>query len=214
VWGKWYTTAIASNLLQRHGRRNNGEFNSPDSFPGMEVSAVFRRVLHAALWLLFLGLLVFALFLGFGAFTSQTVIAAIATLEESPGHFLYRSQHSLKDQSGNAWQVILFKQIQPDQTALYLRVVGLPGAAEVAHPKALKMMSQPGQVLLAADVFAEEAPAPTVGQYDVQAAIERLSSSGCLLGIPLAGDRDVSLKIPKYVVQEWQQVAAKPAPTN
>lgn len=135
-------------------------------------------------------------------------IAAISQLEEAPGTILYRSQQRLQDQTGRTWQVVLFKQIYPDHTAsVQLRLVGLPGAAEVAHPKPLKLQVNGRFVVTAADVFLQEAPAPSVGQYNVEPVIAELPADDLLMSIPLIGDRSLRVQVPRSVVQEWQDVA-------
>ena len=161
----------------------------------------------SARWLRgFMGLLVI-LGLTVILFTSPA-IAVITQLEEAPGTILYRSQQRLQDQTGRTWQVVLFKQIQPDHAAsLQLRLVGLPGAAEVAHPKPLKIQLNGRYAVTAADVFLQEAPAPSVGQYNVEPVIATLPVDDLLLSIPLIGNRSLRVQVPRSVVQEWQEVA-------
>jgi Protein of unknown function (DUF3122) len=171
------------------------------------------RAFKALLWFLLLGLLTTILLLGLGFLTPQTVIAAVTQLEESPGHLLYRSHQRLQDQSGQTWQVVLFKSVYSDageaqtMTSLNLRLVGLPGTGEILHPKALTIVTSQGKILAAPDVFLEDAPAPTIGQYNLTSVVKELSNDRVLLTIPLAGKEDVSLSVPREVVQEWQLLA-------
>ncbi len=160
-------------------------------------------------WLLWLAILTTSIyiFLGFGNLKSQMVLAAVQQLEAAPGEILYRSQTKLDDQSGNVWQVVLFKQVYPGQAvSVNLRLVGFPGAAELFHPQPLKITTATGEVFSAADVFLEEAPAPTIGQYDFKDILPKLPSEPLLLGIPLPGDRFINISVPKSVAQEWQKV--------
>ncbi|MBH8553445.1 DUF3122 domain-containing protein [Nostocaceae cyanobacterium CENA357] len=160
-------------------------------------------------WLLWLAILTTSiyLFLGFGNLKSQMVLAAVQQLEVAPGEILHRSQTKLDDQSGNVWQVVLFKQVYPGQiVSINLRLVGFPGTAELFHPQPLKITTAKGKVLSAADVFLEEAPAPTIGQYDVKDVLPNLPTEPLLLSIPLPGDRFINISVPKSVVQEWQKV--------
>lgn len=173
---------------------------------------MIHRSPQPIVWIIVLWILTILLLMSVSLLTAEPAIATISQVEEAPGQMLYRSQNSLQDQNGKTWQVILFKQLQPDQTqSLDLRLVGLPGAAEVTHPKALSIFSGRGQVLQAPDVFGEEAPAPTVGQYEMQTAASQLTLDDVVLEIPLAGSQAVILPIPQSVVREWQELAAQPS---
>ncbi|WP_343217809.1 DUF3122 domain-containing protein [Halotia branconii] len=134
------------------------------------------------------------------------VLATVKQLEV-PGEILHRSQTKLDDQSGNVWQVVLFKQVYPGQVvSVNLRLVGFPGAAELFHPQPLTITTATGKIFNAADVFLEEAPAPTIAQYDLKDILPKLPTEPLLLGIPLPGDRFINISVPKSVVQEWQKV--------
>ncbi len=159
-------------------------------------------------WLLWLTILTTSIYivLGFGNFKSQMVLADVQQLE-LPGEILHRSQTKLDDQSGNVWQVVLFKQVYPGQAvSVNLRLVGFPGAAELFHPQPLKITTATGKVFSAADVFLEEAPAPTIAQYDLKDILPKLPTEPLLLSIPLPGDRFINISVPESVVQEWQKV--------
>jgi hypothetical protein len=112
----------------------------------------------------------------------------------------------LPDESGNTWQVVLFKQLTPGQpTLFYLRLVGFPGIAEFTHPQSLTINAAKGQILTAADVFAQSSPAPNVGQYDVTDVLTKLRADESLkLLVPLKGEQILSLEIPQSLVVEWQ----------
>jgi hypothetical protein len=121
----------------------------------------------------------------------------------------YHSQESLRDQSGNAWQVLLFKQITPGKPILFnLRLVGFPGIAEFTHPQPLEITTVGGQILIAVDVFAQGSPAPNVGQYNFTDVLTKLRENDSLtLSVPLKGEQTLSLKIPQPLVVEWQWLA-------
>jgi hypothetical protein len=173
---------------------------------------IHRSSPQPVVWILVLWILALLLLLSVTLLTATPAIATISTIEEAPGQALYRSQTSLQDQTGKIWQVILFKQLQPDQRqSLSLRLVGLPGAAEVTHPKALSILSGMGQTLQAPDVLGAEAPVPTVGQYGMQGIVTQLALDDVVLGIPLAGNEWVTLPVPRSVVREWQTLAAQPS---
>lgn len=47
---------------------------------------------------------------------------------------LYQSRQNLQDQTGNSWQVIVFKRISSESSAmLSLRLVGFPGGVNLDH---------------------------------------------------------------------------------
>ncbi|MBH8577994.1 DUF3122 domain-containing protein [Nostocaceae cyanobacterium CENA369] len=173
---------------------------------------MLRRIFKIFWWLLLLGILTIYIYLGLASFTSQQVIAAVIQLEEGPGEILYRSQQRLNDELGNYWQVVLFKQIHSNSnkiSSINLRLVGFPGSQELVHPLPLKITSDTGKVLTAPDIFLDEAPAPTIGQYDFKDVLPQLPTKDLLIGIPVGRQNFINLSIPKYVVQEWQEVAIK-----
>lgn len=160
-------------------------------------------------WVLLLGILTLCMFLGLGSLTSPTAIATVQQSELASKETLYRSFTKLDDQSGHVWQVVLFKQIYPGQAqTVNLRLVGFPGSAEVLHPQSLQITTDTGKVLTAADVFLDEAPAPTIGQYNFQDILPQLPVEPLVLTIPLPRNDSIHISVPQQVVQEWQKVAA------
>ncbi len=151
------------------------------------------------------------LLVGFVGLTPQPAQAAVTQIKDPSGQILYRSQHRLRDDFGKAWQVVVFKQTAPQNggDSLYLRLMGLPGSAEVVHPKALKIRTQEDQVFQADDVFMSEAPIATMGEYNVQAIVPKLPVEEVLLGIPLGGEDYLKLWVPRSIVQEWHEVLDK-----
>ena len=117
----------------------------------------------------------------------------------------YHAQDSLPDSDGNTWQVVLF----PDnfgtaKTKYYLRLVGFPGIKSFSHPQPLEIITSEGNVFSALDVYAESAPAPNVGQYDLTFTMQKLPSKGSLkLATIMRGKQELSLNIPKKVLAEW-----------
>jgi hypothetical protein len=156
--------------------------------------------------LLLLGGLVLFLLLGQVVLTQEPAMAVLRQHQDEPGVMRYHSQQSLPDESGNTWQVVLFKQLTPGQpTLIYLRLVGFPGIAEFTHPQTLTINAAGGQILTAADVFAQSSPAPNVGQYDVTDVLTKLRADESLkLLVPLKGEQILSLEIPQSLVVEWQ----------
>jgi hypothetical protein len=155
----------------------------------------------------FAGLLLFFLLCQISL--TQPALAVLRQHQDEPGIMRYHSQESLRDQSGNAWQVILFKQITPGKPILFnLRLVGFPGKLEFIHPQRLEITTASGQILTAADVYAQEAPASNVGQYNVSDVLAQLPGNNSLtLAVPLKGEQTLFLKIPKSLATEWQWLA-------
>jgi hypothetical protein len=125
---------------------------------------------------------------------------------DSPNTLRYHAQDSLKDSLGNTWQVLLFPDTQESQTTkYYLRLVGFPGINSFIHPQSLEIITSEGKILMATDAYKKSAPAPNVGQYDLTQIIPQLPKQGSLkLAIPLQDDHDLSLKIAKPILTEWQ----------
>lgn len=166
-----------------------------------------RRIRQIFWWLLLVSILTISIFLALGSPTSQMVIAAVTHLEAAPGEILYRSQTKLDDQSGHVWQAVLFKQVYPGEgTSLNLRLVGFPNSAELIHPQPLKITTASGKVFTAADVFLDEAPAPTIGQYDFKDVLPQLPNESLQLGIPLPGQHFINISVPESVVREWHEL--------
>jgi hypothetical protein len=158
--------------------------------------------------LMLCGLVLFLL-LGQFILTQQPAAAMLRQHQDEPGIMRYHSQESLRDQSGNAWQVLLFKQITPGKPILFnLRLVGFPGIAEFTHPQPLEITTAGGKILIAVDVFAQGSPAPNVGQYNFTDVLTKLRENDSLtLSVPLKGEQTLSLKIPQPLVVEWQWLA-------
>ena len=118
----------------------------------------------------------------------------------------YHAQDSLKDRDGNTWQVLLFPDnLQSNTTTYYLRLVGFPGINSFVHPQSLEILTSQGKVLTATDSYAQSAPAPNVGQYNLTPIMAQISNKGSLkLSVPLAQNRELAIKIPSEVLTEWK----------
>jgi hypothetical protein len=124
---------------------------------------------------------------------------------ETPNVLRYHAQDSLKDRDGNTWQVLLFPENYHSNIQYYLRLVGFPGVNAFTHPQSLEIITSQGQILTATDTFQQSAPTPNVGQYNLTSIISQLTNQNNLkLAIPLAANRELSLKIPHEVITEWQ----------
>ncbi len=161
---------------------------------------MMRLVLYMILSLIFL----FSVTLGH----PQPAGAIIRQQEEAPGQILSQSRHSLRDSSGESWQVILFKRVKDGKvTNLNLRLVGFPNNVAFSHPRALSITTRQGSVFEAPDQFAEKSPAPNVGQYDLKEILPKLTANQSLkLRLPLEKEQTLYLDIPFPVVLEWQEI--------
>lgn len=139
---------------------------------------------------------------------SQPASALIRQQVEAPGQTLYQSRHSLRDGSGKTWQVILFKRIKVGESAnVQLRLVGFPNETVFEHPASLTLKDSQGKRLSASDVFADKAPAPNVGQYELTDILESVSASGSVeLSLPVE-DGETRISIPSVIILEWQYLA-------
>jgi hypothetical protein len=164
------------------------------------IQQIFKRIL-------LVGILTTFIFLGLANLSSGKVIAAVTQIGNPPEEVIYRSQVKLDDQSGKVWQVVLFKQVYSDQPSnINLRLVGFPSVGELIHPQPLKITSTTGKVWNAADVFLEEASAPTVGQYDLTEILPQLPPESLTLSIPLPSTNFINIAVPIHVVKEWQSL--------
>ena len=169
--------------------------------------------------LLLLGLCLVLLYGGLDGLTAQEAaanvlmprspIASIRTIEEAPGQMLYQSRHSWRDRAGHSWQVILFKRVKASQIAsVSLRLVAFPDLAKIAHPQPLLITTKTGKVFTSPDLFAENSPAPNVGQYDLSDVLLKLPTTDrVMLHIPLIDNESVTLRLPASAVLEWQAIA-------
>ena len=148
------------------------------------------------------------IFIGLNNFTTQPALASIRQMEEAPGQVLIQSRHTLKDNKGDSWQVVLFKRTKADSSStIHLRLVDFPGLADFAHPQPLTITTSKGDSFEAEDVFADKAPAANVGEFDLQNILAQLPVTKLNLSLAMKGDRSTQLSIPSEVVLEWQELA-------
>lgn len=169
----------------------------------------FHSLVKVILWLLLLGILTIILFLQQGVFTSPPILAAVSSVE-APERIVYNSEQTLKDKVGDSWQVVLFKNIYPNRiTSLELLLMGCSSANELIHSQPLLVTTKSGKVLTARDIFLEDAPTPTIGQYNFEDILPQLPTEQLLLSLPLGRESFIDIEVPSSVVQEWQEVGAK-----
>jgi hypothetical protein len=134
--------------------------------------------------------------------------AILSQQEETPGQILFQSRHTLRDNRGESWQVILFKRVKDNRVQqVDLRLVGFPETATFIHPQPLTLTTTQGKTFQASDRFAQKTPAPNVGEYDLKDILVELSTAqGIKLRLPLKRDSLTYLPIPLPVVLEWQEL--------
>jgi hypothetical protein len=144
-----------------------------------------------------------------------TAFATVTQIEEYQGQMLYQSRQTLRDQNENSWQVIAFKRIHPEGSAVVsLRLIGFADGVEFDRTQPLTLTTSMGETLTARDISSEisqDTPTPVnVGEYDFQSALTQLQSEIPLyLTLPMASGSAIKLQIPSTAVQEWQTISAR-----
>lgn len=131
---------------------------------------------------------------------------AIYSRVEEPQGILFRSQESLRDRSGQSWQVVVFRYAKLEgMTPVTLRLVGFPGAAEFLHQEPLQIDTDRDEWQVFESPVAPRL-SPHVGEYDVTAIVPQLPTTSSLkLRLSLSKEVQV-LRIPPFLVEEWQRV--------
>lgn len=170
---------------------------------------MLRHILHELEWGIAFVLLTLILFLIIALVTIQPVIAAIVEGEIAPGQSYCRSEQVLTDDAGHKWDIMFFTEVgSPEVTSLNLRLSGLSGATDIELQKPLIIIT-PSDRYKATDIFLENPPLPSIGQYNLKNIFPRLSTTDLSLEIPLKRSSTARLNIPQSLLKEWQQVADK-----
>jgi Protein of unknown function (DUF3122) len=174
-------------------------------------SMMFNKLLSRLLLAFTLSI---ALFFGI----CQPTIAAITQIEEYPGQMLYQSRQNLQDQTGKAWQAIVFKRIHPERTnTVSLRLISFPGVMEFDHNQPLTLLTPVGKTLTANDISnnisQDNPPPPNVAEYDIKAVLPQLNfglkvEKPIQLTLPVTTGPAIELEIPSTMIQEWQTLLA------
>jgi hypothetical protein len=132
--------------------------------------------------------------------------AIIRQQQETPEQVLYQSRHTLRDDTGNSWQVVLFKRMKNGEVnEIDLRLVGFPGTVEFTHPQDLEIIGD-GKVFQASDRFAESSPGLNVGQFDLKEILPQLLTQQTItLKLPL-NKQSSTITVPFPVILEWQEI--------
>ena len=170
---------------------------------------MLRHILHDLEWAIAFVIITLILFLIIALLTIKPAIATITETDIAPGQIHCRSEQVLTDEAGHKWKVMLFTQVSSSQGAsLNLRLSGLFSSLTIESQKPL-VINTSGDRYQATNMFLKESPLPSIGQYDLKNIVPQLPTEELLLEIPLKQGKSTRLNIPKVVVKEWQEVAAK-----
>lgn len=169
-----------------------------------------RSKIHLMRWIL-AALICVLLVVG----SSLPAFASVTQIEEYPGQMLYQSRQTLRDQNENSWQVIAFKRVHPEGSAVVsLRLIGFADGVEFDHTQPLTLTTSMGKTLAARDISGEisqDTPTPAnVGEYDLQPVLPQLQVGIPLhLTLPMVTGAAIKLQIPFTAIQEWQTISAR-----
>ena len=177
---------------------------------------MLRHILNELEWGITLVILTIVLYLILVLVTIQPVIAKVTETDIAPGKIYCRSEQVLTDDAGHKWEVMFFTEIDsPETTSLNLRISGLSGSVNIESQEPL-IISSSNKRYEATDLFLENPPLPSIGQYDLKNILPRFSCEELTLEIPLESNDPVHLQIPVELVEEWQAVSSQnyyfPAP--
>lgn len=143
------------------------------------------------------------------------VFATVTQIKEYPGQMIYQSRQTLRDQNENSWQVIAFKRVHPEGSAVVsLRLIGFADGVEFDHTQPLTLTTSMGKTLTARDISSEisqDTQIPeNVAEYDIKSIMPQLQSEIPLhLRLPMVTGSSIKLQIPFTVIQEWQTISAR-----
>lgn len=168
---------------------------------------MMRHILHELEWGITFVIVTLILFLIIALLTIQPAIASITETDIEPGIVHCRSEQVLTDDAGHKWEVMFFTEADsPEATFLNLRLSALSSLANIEAQKPL-IISTSDKIYEATDIFLENPPLPTIGQYNLKNIFPRLSTTELTLDIPLENDETAHLNVPQAILREWQQVA-------
>lgn len=171
---------------------------------------MLRHILHDLEWGIAFVIATLILFLIISLLTIKPAIATITETDISPGQIHCRSEQILSDEAGQKWQVMFFTQVDsPQVSSLNLRLSGLSSSLKIQSQKPLVISTSNDHRYEVANILLEKSPLPSIGQYNLKKIVPKLPTVEVLLEVPLENGKSTRLHIPKTVVKEWQEVAAK-----
>ena len=170
---------------------------------------MLRHLLHDIEWGIAFIIVTLVLFLLIALLTIEPVIATLTETDIAPGQVQCRSEQVLTDDAGHKWSVMFFTEVDsPEMTSLNLRLSGLHSSINIDSQKPLLLKTVNGNYE-ATDIFLENPPLASIGQYNLKNIFPRLSTTDLTLEIPLEKDATAQLNISSAILQEWQEVADK-----
>ncbi|NJR38995.1 MAG: DUF3122 domain-containing protein [Leptolyngbyaceae cyanobacterium CSU_1_4] len=139
--------------------------------------------------------------------TGAPAAAEIRQFHESPGKLLYKSQWTLKDQTGKSWQAIAF-QVRPTDSpqrgfTVRLRLVGFPNSVILNPSQPLRLDDR--QQFLTAPSTAAHLPPGAIGEFNIQPILPQLNPKTPLyLTLTTENASTIDLKVPPFLIEEWQ----------
>lgn len=168
---------------------------------------MMRHILRDLEWGIAFVLITLIWFLIITLVTIQPVIATVTETDIAPGKVHCRSEQVLTDDAGHKWDVMFFTEADsPEVTSLNLRLSGLYSSANIESQKPL-VITTADKSYKATDIFLENPPLASIGQYNLKNIFPRLPIADLTLDIPLENNAIVHLDIPRSLVEEWQQVS-------
>lgn len=168
---------------------------------------MMRHILRDLEWGIALILITLVLFLAIALMTIKPAIATVTETNIAPGKIHCRSEQVLTDDAGHKWDVMFFTEADsPEVTSLNLRLSGLYSSANIESQKPLGITTAHKNYEVT-DIFLENPPLPSIGQYNLKNIFPRLSTTDLTLEIPLESGAIARLAIPRSLFEEWQQVA-------
>ena len=170
---------------------------------------MMRHILRDLEWGIAFVVITLVLFLIIALLTIQPVIATVTETDIAPGKMHCRSEQVLTDDAGHKWEVMFFTEVDsPEITSLNLRISGLSSSVNIESQKPL-IISSSNKRYEAADLFLENPPLASIGQYNLKNILPRFSSEELTIEIPLESSDPVHLQIPVELVEEWQAVSSR-----
>lgn len=144
----------------------------------------------------------------------DTPLATLHTYPDlnNPQQVMHRSLQTLRDEAGQAWQAVFYKQVKNGLVqSIHLRLVGFPGVSVFDHGRSLTLRDGQGHRWEAPDVFAsttlDPATLPHISEYDIRPIVEALNTRRPLwLDLPLHASQTTAIPVPPFAMQEWQQL--------
>ena len=170
---------------------------------------MLRHILRDLEWGIIFVIVTLVLFLWISLLTIQPAIARITETDIAPGRVSCRSEQVLTDEAGHKWDVMFFTEtMSPKVSSLNLRLSGLSSSVYIQSRQPLTIDVE-GDRYRVSDLLREKSPLHSIAQYDLKNVFSRIPIADLTVEIPLENGSSTLLSIPKTLVREWHEVAAK-----